>query len=173
MLLVFIFVVLLLIVILIVSCVIKFYITINDNGYKITICFFIFEKICIYKSNLNSLIKRFKKSKSRSMKDIKTNLKIIRKLNVKADKIYSKIYICTSEVQSTAIITGILNSIIGITFSGLNIKITKDNFIYKVIPIYSNKKVLHIKIKCIFSSSLVHIISTFIRTKIGDVRNGR
>ena len=98
---------------------------------------------------------------------------IIRKLNIRADYIYAKIYLGTSEVQSTAIITGILNSIIGIIISGLNIKITKDNFRYEVIPVYTSNIVFNLKIKCIFSSSLVHIISTFIKKKIGDVRNGR
>ena len=173
MLLVFILVIILLIVIFILSCNIKLYITINNSGYKITVYFFILKKLCIYKSNLNSLSQNFKFKKNKSIGNRRSWIKYIRKLNVRADKIYSKIYISTSEVQSTAILTGILDSIIGVIISYLNVKITKDKFFYKVIPIYSSNKVLYIKIKCIFSSSLVHIISTFIRTKIGDVRNGR
>ncbi len=173
MLLVFIFVLLLLIVILIFSCDIKLYITICDSGYKVTICFCILEKICIYKGDLNSLTKRLNKNKPKAIFNLKSVIRLIRRLNIIADKIYAKIYIGTSEVQSTAIITGILNSIIGIIISGLNVKITKDNLKYRVFPIYSSKKVFHVKIKCIFSIGLVHIISTFIKKKIGDVRNGR
>ena len=173
MLLVFIFLIISLIIISFLLCSIKLYITICDSGYKVTICFCILEKICIYKGDLNSLTKRLNKNKPKTIVDLKSVIRLIRRLNIIADKIYAKIYIGTSEVQSTAIITGILNSIIGIIISGLNVKITKDNLKYKVIPIYSSKKVFHVKIKCIFSIGLVHIISTFIKKKIGDVRNGR
>ena len=173
MLLVFIFFTIVSLIIFLFFSSIKIYITISDSGYKVTICVFILKKIRIYKHDLNLSAKGLKKNKSKAIVDKKNVINYIRKLNIRADHIYAKIYVGTSEVQSTAIVAGILNSIIGIFISCLNIKITKENCKYKVIPIYSSNIVFHLKIKCIFSTSLVHIISTFMKKKIGDVRNGR
>ena len=173
MLLVFIFFIAMLIIRAILSCNIKLNIIINDSGHKIIISALIFEKICIFKTDFYSLLKRIKSRKSRWRLKKKEIFNVIRNLNVRADEINARILIGTSEVQSTAIISGLVNTFIGIIFSSLKIKINKDNFKYKVIPIYSNKNVFHIKIKCIFSFSLVNIINTFIKLKIGDVKHGR
>lgn len=172
MLLVFIFVIIFFIIVFILSSNIKVNIAISDNGYRIMIYVFIFRKFCIYRINSNQLLKRINK-KSYKIGDSKFILKFIKNLNIRADKLYAKLYVSTAEVQSTALISGILNNIITFLLVSLNVKITKNKIKYKVVPIYSNKKVFHIKIKCIFSTSLVHIISTLIRIKIGDEMNGR
>lgn len=172
MLLVFIFVIIFFIIVFILSCNIKLNISISDRGYRIMIYVFIFRKFCIYRINSNQLLKRINK-KSYKIGDSKFILKFIKNLNIRADKLYAKLYVSTAEVQSTALISGILNNIITFLLLSLNVKITKNKIKYKVIPIYSSKKIFHVKFKCIFSISLVHIISTFIRTKIGDEINGR
>lgn len=172
MLLVFIFVIIFFIIVSILSCNIKLNISISDRGYRIMIYVFVFRKFCIYRINSNQLFKRIKK-KSYKIGDSKFILKLIKNLNIRADKLYARFYISTAEVQSTALISGLLNNIITFLLVSLNIKITKNKIKYKVTPIYSKKKVFNIKIKCIFSISLVHIISTFIRIKIGDEINGR
>lgn len=167
MLLVFIFIILVLLLILfgaIYSCNIRLNIIINNNGYKIVILVYIFGKICVYKTDFNTLTKRFSKKKHpKWMRNKKFIIKFIKGLDIKADKIDISAFISTTEVEPTAIFSGVLNSLIGIIIAYLNIHINKDDFKYKVVPVYSNKKVFYVKIKCIICLDLVHIISTINR----------
>ena len=80
--------------------------------------------------------------------------------NVKFEQLDLKIQVGTKDAALTAILTGIIGA-------GLGIILRKPK--YEIIPIYSNKNLLKIKIDCIFSIHLTQYIYKVISNKMKDL----
>lgn len=124
---------------------------INKDG-KIYVYIVLFGKIKLLKKNVRNV--KFLK-KNMDIKLLKNNnLKIdykefIKNTRVNVEYIDLNIQIGIEDATLTAISVGIVSSILGVI-----LKKPK----YQVVPIYSNKNVLKIKLDCIFTIYLMHYI---------------
>lgn len=113
-----------------------------------------------YKYNWNKKLKGaidFKLIK-KQLKEVKRNRKIkLEKLSIKAD-------ICITDAVLTSYFAALISAFIPLIIRLFNFKINYKKFFYRINPIYDSKKVLNIKVQCIISANLVHIISTISKT---------
>ncbi|MBR2704634.1 MAG: DUF2953 domain-containing protein [Clostridia bacterium] len=159
----------LLLIIIILSSKIKFIIKANNSGHKAYALIYIFKVVCVYKVNIDDLkkTKMVNKIRNKKIPSKKLIIKIIKNLNIKLDVLKINMKFGANDSSLTAIITGIIYSIIYILFPIFNLKIdlNKDNFYINIIQVFDNKNVLNLNFKCIINIKLVHIISTIYKCK--------
>lgn len=100
----------------------------------------------------------FKQAKTNmpSKKDLK---QIIKKLQIRIDKLNLKAEIGTIDVILTSAIITILASVIGIVFAKIIKKYDKEKYNYEIYPIFKNKNLIKVDLNCIIKVKMVHIIS--------------
>jgi len=128
----------------------------KDN--KIFLEMYILKKLRIGKVNFNKVNLSNEKSKLRMNRLLEiNNLDIILKnFSIDIEKLNLDILIGTEDAAITAIVVGIVSSIIGIVLRNKikNIKFQK----YEVMPIYSNNNFLKLELNGIFTFNIVNII---------------
>lgn len=137
---------------------------INKN-YQINIYLSIFNRIKILNKDIKEIKIRNKDLDIRILKkkDLKIDYKeVIQNINI--EKIDLNIQIGTQDAALTAIIVGIMASVLGIL-------IRKPR--YEVIPIYSGKNFIKIRLDSIFTVNLTHYIYSQIFKRWGGNKNER
>ncbi len=163
------FFILVIIIVLIATTELRLCISIKDMNFKSYLKIYILKSILIAKIDLTKkrkkyiknkrIQKQFKnlsKNKTKFIKEIYLILKDI-KLNLK--KLDLKIDISTTDCILTSYVVFILSNIIAFFIKFTNVKINLKNFKYMINPLYVNQKILNIKLDCIITTNLVHIIS--------------
>ena len=117
---------------------------------KIWIYLILFKKIKLFKKNVLEM-------KRPNLKIEIQVIKALKNIDVDIEQIDLSIQIGIQDAAVTAIITGMIWTILGIV-------IKKQG--YEVVPIYSNKNLLKIKLKGIFSIYLMQYIYKLIKRKI-------
>ena len=126
----------------------------KDN--KIIVYLLIFKKVKLFKKDVKNIEK--KKMKMPQNMKIKIDYKeAIQNIDIDIKKIDLKLQLGTQDAALTAILTGIVSA-------GLGVILRKPK--YEVIPIYSNKNFLKIKIDCIISGYLMQYIYKLIWREI-------
>ena len=153
------------IIILILTIKLKLCININENGTESFIKIYVYNKIYIWKINLNKLNKKYTSrigssfKNQLSMQSIKKTVLLLRKeCLLDIEKLDIKASICMSDAILTSYFTCLISSLIPITIKVLNFKINTHKFRYEITPLYVSKNVLDVDIKCIFSVNLIHNI---------------
>ena len=149
----------------------------NENG-KITIRFTILNKIDLFKFTTN--IDRFKLPESKNKYDklknyiVKNNSikikDIQKKLKVKYEIINLNIEIGKENAAITAILTGVVSSVVSVIIGKYFSDIKEIN--WNVQPIY-NMNILKLSLNCIISVKLLHIINTIFMMRKEDDKNAR
>ena len=135
---------------------------------RIYIYLIIFNKIKLYKKDIRNMDKKNIKFQKRDIdikffkdRDIKLDYKqLLEKIDIYFEKIDLNIQLSTEDAALTAILTGIISA-------GLGIILKKPK--YEVIPIFSNKNFLKLKLDCIFSVHLMQYIYKLMSNKIRDL----
>ena len=135
---------------------------------RIYIYLIIFNKIKLYKKDIRNMDKKNIKFQKRDIdikffkdRDIKLDYKqLLEKIDIYFEKIDLNIQLSTEDAVLTAILTGIISA-------GLGIILKKPK--YEVIPIFSNKNFLKLKLDCIFSLHLMQYIYKLMSNKIRDL----
>lgn len=163
------FFILVIIIVLIATTELRLCVSIKDMGFKSYLKIYVLKSILITKIDLTKkrkkyiknkrIRKKFKnlsKNKTKFIKEIYFVLKDV-KLNLK--KLDFKIDISTTDCILTLYTVFILSNIIAFFIKFTNVKINLKNFKYMINPLYVNQKILNIKLDCIITTNLVHIIS--------------
>ena len=135
---------------------------------RIYIYLLIFNKIKLYKKDIRNIDKKNIKFQKNDIdikffkdRDIKLDYKqLLEKIDIYFEKIDLNIQLSTEDAALTAILTGIISASLGII-----LKKPK----YEVIPIFSNKNFLKLKLDCIFSVHLIQYIYKLMSNKIRDL----
>ena len=139
-----------------------------NKDYKIIIKFCIFNKIPVIKSTITQdkfkKIKVNQKAKDIAIKALRNKKKIdvksfsaIKKINISIKDIRLKINIGTENAGFTAIIVGIISTIIPIV---LRNKVEDyKNQTFAINPIYINQNLINIALSGIFEIKVIHIIN--------------
>ena len=135
---------------------------------RIYIYLLIFNKIKLYKKDIRNMDKQNIKFQNKDIdikffkdRDIKIDYKqLLEKIDIYFEKIDLNIQLSTEDAALTAILTGIISASLGII-----LKKPK----YEVIPIFSNKNFLKLKLDCIFSVHLMQYIYKLMSNKIRDL----
>lgn len=144
---------------------------VNDN-YKINFKLTLFGRFTIFKKSFNKQKidnLKIKNKVNNKMKNINFN-KIIKKEKVNTDviKVFLKnmieivniklnIELGTKDAGTTAVLVGIVSTIISIIFR-IKIKNIKDQY-FKINPIYNSENIINMEISGIFALKLIHIIN--------------
>lgn len=128
-----------------------------DPKYKMFLSIVVFKKIIILKIDINKLKKYNKKFNVNNMyKIMKKNYKykinykeLIKNIKIEIKEIDLEIKFGLEDAGKTGIITGILSGIIG------NL-LKKPK--YQIMPLYTNKNLIKIKLNGIFRINLIHYI---------------
>ena len=139
-----------------------------NKDSEIFIYITIFGKIKIFKNNIRNINKQRINFQNKDLdikflknRDIKIDYKdLLQKIDIYFDKIDLNVQLGTEDAALTAILTGIIGTILGVI-------IRKPR--YEVIPIYANKNFLKIKLDCIFSVHLMQYIYNLISNKAKDL----
>ncbi len=139
-----------------------------SKDYKIQISILAFYKVKIFKININE--EKIKKIKSNPklekintdmMKNIKIDAKlntnfvtILKDLKFKIQKLNLNLDIGTDDAALTAVIVGVLSSILGLILNNKK----ENKHIFNIFPIYSSENILKLKFNCIFTINLMHYI---------------
>jgi len=163
------FFILVIIIVLIATTELRLCVSIKDMSFKSYLKIYVLKSILIAKIDLTKkrkkyiknkrIRKKFKnlsKNKTQFIKEIYFVLKDV-KLNLK--KLDFKIDISTTDCILTSYTVFILSNIIAFFIKFTNVKINLKNFKYMINPLYVNQKILNIKLDCIITTNLVHIIS--------------
>jgi len=142
---------------------------INKEG-KIFIYLIIFGKIKLFKNNIRNINQQKIKFHSKDIditflkdKDLKIDYKdLLKKIDIYFEEIDLNVQIATEDAALTAILTGMLATGVGII-----LKRPK----YQIIPVYTNRNFLKIKLDCIFSVHLMQYIYKIVSNKIKDFGN--
>lgn len=145
----------------------KFYVIVKGNKHKMYFDVYMLGRVKLYSRSLDTLKKNknSKEKNNKNSKDTKFIMKILTSKKCKLEEFYLKLNICTTDAISTSYLVAIISSFIGIAIKLSKLKINSKKFYFKVNPIYTNKKILNIKLKCIINVNLVHIIFIFFRSK--------
>ena len=135
---------------------------------RIYIYLLIFNKIKLYKKDIRNMDKQNIKFQNKDIdikffkdRDIKLDYKqLLEKIDIYFEKIDLNIQLSTEDAALTAILTGIISASLGII-----LKKPK----YEVIPIFSNKNFLKLKLDCIFSVHLMQYIYKLMSNKIRNL----
>ena len=162
------FFILVIIIVLIATTELRLCVSIKDMSFKSYLKIYVLKSILIAKIDLTKkrkkyiknkrIRKKFKnlsKNKTKFIKKIYFVLKDV-KLNLK--KLDFKIDISTTDCILTSYTVFILSNIIAFFIKFTNVKINLKNFKYMINPLYVNQKILNIKLDCIITTNLVHII---------------
>lgn len=123
---------------------------------KIIVYLLIFKKIKIFKKDIKKIDK--KKIKIPQNMKIKINYKeVLQNIDIDVEQINLNVQLGTQDAALTAILTGIISA-------GLGIILRKPK--YAIIPIYSDKNFLKIKLDCIISVYLMQYIYKLIFKKV-------
>lgn len=148
-----------------------------DNGYEISLNFYILKKLKIFKLSITKdklerkeLKEQINKIKSKLKKD-KNNfdikfIDVIKKINI--EKANLVLYLGTENATFTAVTLGIISAILGI--------ILNEKSIFKIVPIYQDRNILNLQFDGIFVLNKIHIIDIIIyvlKTKRRVNKNGR
>mgnify|MGYP004568122705 FL=1 len=148
-----------------------------DNDYEISLNFYIFKKMKIFKLSITKdklerkeLKEQVNKIKSKLKKD-KNNfdikfIDIIKKISI--EKANLVLYLGTENAAFTAVTLGIISTILGI--------ILNEKSIFKIVPIYQDRNILNLQFDGIFVLNKIHIIDIIIyvlKTKRRVNKNGR
>ena len=163
------FFILVIIIVLIATTELRLCVSIKDMSFKSYLKIYVLKSILITKIDLTKKRKKYiknkriqkqfenlSKNKTKFIKEIYLILKDI-KLNLK--KLDLKIDISTTDCILTSYTVFILSNIIAFFIKFTNVKINLKNFKYMINPLYVNQKILNIKLDCIITANLVHIIS--------------
>ena len=163
------FFILVIIIVLIATTELRLCVSIKDMSFKSYLKIYVLKSVLIAKIDLTKkrkkyiknkrIQKKFKnlsKNKTKLIKEIYLILKDI-KLNLK--KLDLKIDISTTDCILTSYTVFILSNTIAFFIKFTNVKINLKNFKYMINPLYVNQKILNIKLDCIITTNLVHIIS--------------
>ena len=150
------FFILVIIIVLIATTELRLCVSIKDMGFKSYLKIYVLKSILITKIDLTKKRKKYIKNKTKFIKEIYFVLKDV-KLNLK--KLDFKIDISTTDCILTSYTVFILSNIIAFFIKFTNVKINLKNFKYMINPLYVNQKILNIKLDCIITTNLVHIIS--------------
>ena len=137
--------------------------------YKIFFELLFLNKLKIFSIRIDKgMVKKLKvkeKVKDINFKQVKTDMpskkelkEIIKKLQIKLDKINLKVEIGTIDVIFTSAIITILAGIIGIVLARTIKKYDKEKYNYEIYPIYQNKNLINVNLNCIIKVKMVHII---------------
>lgn len=170
MLLVFIFFIIFLIII---TIKLKLYIEIYEKKPEIKLKIYILNKLLIGKIDFNKLKrKNFKNKKiqnkidslvSDKKKFFKEIYDISKKISLNLEELDLNIDICTTDAILTSYSVAVISNIIVFILKKLNVKINYKKCKFVVNPIYIDKKMLNIKLNCIISVNMVHIINIIYR----------
>lgn len=83
---------------------------------------------------------------------------LIKKLNPKVAYFNLKTQLGTEDVLITTAIVTILSAVIGMGLAKVIKKYDKDKYYYEIQPIYQNRNIINLKVKCIICIKMVHII---------------
>lgn len=161
------FILILFFIIIILSIKLKFYIRVKENKHYIFFNIYMLGRIKLYSNSIDT-IKRKKISKVKSNKspiDTEFFINLIKSKKCILEEFYLKMNVCTTDVIITSYVVAIVSSFIGIVTKLSHFKINSKKFYFKINPVYTNKKILNIKLKCIITVNLVHIICIFFRSK--------
>ena len=178
MLLVFVLVILL-IMLVIFNIEIKIILKIEEQGYISYLKVF-FINIPIWKIDLTNKkktkkynnIKYLDKYKSDKNKLFLIIKDILSKSSINIEELNLKIDISTTDVILTSSIVTILSNLITFLLKYSKLNINKRACKYSITPLYIDKKVFNIKLNCIISINLVHIIYIIYKEWRGNI-NGR
>lgn len=129
---------------------------INEES-KIYVYLLIFQKIKLFKKNVKGMKLKNVKFQNKDIdvkylknRDIKINYKeLIQNIEIEIKKVDLYMQIGTEDAALTAILVGIASGIVGVM-----LKKPK----YQIVPIYTNKNLLKIKLEGIFTIYLMHYI---------------
>lgn len=131
---------------------------------KIYVYLLIFRKIKLFKKDVKNMKMPNLKFKNKDIdikilknKDLKINcIELLQNIDVDIKKIDLFTQIGTQDAALTAILVGIISSVLGVS-------IRKPK--YQIVPLYSNKNLLKIELNCIISVYLMQYIYKLIFTK--------
>ncbi len=122
------------------------------------------KKIKKYKLSNIKLIKKlnnFKEIINKNKKEIlkEENINFIKELNIKTKKLYLELKISMLDVIVTSFTIPLISTILSIILANTIEKYNKQDYIYLISPIYTEKIELRIKLNCIINVKIVHIIN--------------
>lgn len=82
----------------------------------------------------------------------------IKKLNLKVAYFNLEAQLGTEDVLLTTAIVTILSAVIGMGLARVIKKYDKNKYFYEIQPIYQNRNIINLKVKCIICIKMVHII---------------
>ena len=134
---------------------------------KIYVYLLIFGKVKLFKKDVKKMKQPNLKLENKNIditilknRELKINyIELLKNINIDIKKINLYAQIGTQDAAITAILVGLLSSILGIV-----LKKPK----YQIYPIYSNKNLLKVKIECIISIYLMQYIYKLIQGKLRD-----
>lgn len=136
-----------------------------NKDSKIYVYLLILKKIKLFKKDIREIDKQKMEFKSKDIKtkilknkDLKVNYKhLLQKIDIDIEQIDLNIQFGTEDAGFTAILTGIISSIFGMVLHKPK---------YEIIPIYTNRNFVKIKLDCIFSIYLMQYIYEIISNKM-------
>ena len=142
-----------------------------NREYRLIIKLYLFEKFNFFnleingnqfknkniKKHLNNLEQKM--AKSRNNFDIKI-LDVLKKISLKIQKLNLEIEVSLEDAAQNAILVGIISILISIFTKRFIERGSKID--WKIKPLYENKNLFNMKLDCIFSAKLIHIIYTII-----------
>ena len=136
-----------------------------NNDSKIWVYLLIFKKFKLFKKDVKNQKIKFRNKdidlKLLKNEDLKIDYKsLLQKPNIYIDQIDLKVHLGTEDAAVTAILTGIIATAFGII-----LKKPK----YEIIPIYSGRNFLKIKLDCIISVHLMQYIYKLVSNKIKNL----
>ena len=163
------FFILVIIIVLIATTELRLCVSIKDMSFKSYLKIYVLKSILISKIDLtkkrkkyikNKIIrKKFKNLSKNKIKFIKEIYFVLKDVKLNLKKLDFKIDISTTDCILTSYTVFILSNIIAFFIKFTNVKINLKNFKYMINPLYVNQKILNIKLDCIITTNLVHIIS--------------
>lgn len=163
------FFILVIIIVLIATTELRLCVSIKDMSFKSYLKIYVLKSILIAKIDLtkkrkkyikNKIIrKKFKNLSKNKIKFIKEIYFVLKDVKLNLKKLDFKIDISTTDCILTSYTVFILSNIIAFFIKFTNVKINLKNFKYMINPLYVNQKILNIKLDCIITTNLVHIIS--------------
>lgn len=108
-----------------------------------------------------NITKNIKENILKNKKDIFKieNIRYIKQLDIKIDKLNLYIDLCTADSIFTAFSVAILASAISMILARNMKKYDNNKYNYMITPIYKNKPSLKVKLSCIINIKIVHIIN--------------
>ena len=163
------FFILVIIIVLIATTELRLCVSIKDMSFKSYLKIYVLKSILIAKIDLTKkrkkyiknkrIRKKFKNLSKNKIKCIKEIYFVLKDVKLNLKKLDFKIDISTTDCILTSYTVFILSNIIAFFIKFTNVKINLKNFKYMINPLYVNQKILNIKLDCIITTNLVHIIS--------------